>query len=290
MSGVVGRGWVDTHHHVWDLAVRDQEWIDPVTMSAIRHDFDLEELRPRAAAAGVDRTVVVQTVPVGEETPELLALAADSELVAAVVGWTDLTAPDTADRLAALRDHRGGRYLAGIRHQVQDEPDPRWLARRDVRHGLRAVGEAGLVYELLVVPDQLDAALDVVRTLPEVTFVLDHAGKPAIASGELGGWASRIWALAEQPNVYCKLSGLVTEAGWRSWTTGKIRPYADTVLDAFGPDRVMFGSDWPVCLLACDYSDVVELAVRLTGRLDGGERARMFARTAERVYQLGVTG
>lgn len=266
--------------------MRDQPWIDPVDMAALRRSFDLTDLRPRAAAAGVDRTIVVQTVPEPEETPELLALAAHSDLVAAVVGWVDLTTPAVAENLARLREGRGGAHLAGIRHQVQDEPDPWWLTRPDVRRGIAAVGTADLVYELLVVPDQLEAAMATARALPEVTFVLDHLGKPPISSGRLEPWARQVRALARESHVYCKLSGMVTEADATAWTTDAIRRYADAVLDAFGPSRLMFGSDWPVCLLASDYDGVVGLAEELTRHLDEDERTQIFRRTAERVYQL----
>lgn len=275
---------------MWDLAVRDQPWIDPVDMAALRRSFDLTDLRPHAAAAGVDRTIVVQTVPEPEETPELLALAAQSDLVAAVVGWVDLTTPAVAENLARLREGRGGAHLAGIRHQVQDEPDPCWLTRPDVRRGIAAVGTSDLVYELLVVPGQLEAAIATARALPEVTFVLDHLGKPPISSGRLEPWASQVRALARESHVYCKLSGMVTEADGTAWTTDSIRRYADVVLDAFGPNRLMFGSDWPVCLLASDYGGVVGLAEELTRHLGEDERTQIFRHTAERVYQLHPRG
>jgi L-fuconolactonase len=272
---------VDAHHHVWDLSVRDQDWI--AEGSPIRRDFTMADLVPEARAAGVDRTVLVQTVTVPEETPEFLALADEHELIAGVVGWTDLTRPDVADELARLRELPGGRYLKGIRHQVQGEPDPGWLLRPDVRRGLTAVADAGLVYDLVVLPHQLPACTKAAADLPHLTFVLDHLGKPPIASGALEPWASDLRALAAQPNTVCKLSGMVTEADLASWTIDDLRPYAGTVLDAFGPDRLMFGSDWPVCTLAAAYGDVLDTARRLTGLSD---HARIFGATATRVYDL----
>ncbi|MEU3460565.1 amidohydrolase family protein [Streptomyces sp. NPDC006733] len=277
---------VDSHHHVWDLAVRDQDWITGDALAPLRRDFTLEELEPAARAAGVEATVVVQTITVAEETPELLALATGDNLVAGVVGWTDLTVPGVSDALAALRELPGGDRLVGIRHQVQGEPDPRWLLRQDVLRGLSAVAAAGLVYELLVLPHQLPAACAVAELRPELTFVLDHLGKPPIASGEPGSWAEDARRLAALPNTVCKLSGMITEADWDTWTTAALAPYADTVLDAFGPDRVMFGSDWPVCRLAGSYTQVVETALALTGSLAPDERAAVFAGTATRVYGL----
>ncbi|MFD4409357.1 amidohydrolase family protein [Streptomyces sp. NPDC058476] len=277
---------VDAHHHVWDLSVRDQDWITGPELQRLRRNFTLADLAPQARAAGVDRTVLVQTITVAEETPEFLALAARSELVAGVVGWTDLTRPDVAEELARLRESPGGRYLKGIRHQVQGEPDPEWLLRPEVRRGLAAVADAGLVYDLLVLPHQLPASVKAAAAHPELTFVLDHLGKPPIASGAREPWASHVRTLAALPNTVCKLSGMVTEADPATWTTGTLRPYADTVLDAFGPDRLMFGSDWPVCTLAATYGQVMDATHELTSTLDAGERASVFSGTATRVYGL----
>ncbi|MGW0559635.1 amidohydrolase family protein [Streptomyces sp. NPDC003016] len=278
---------VDAHHHVWDLSVRDQDWITGTELTPLRRDFLIGDLAPQAAAAGVRATVLVQTVTVAEETPEFLALAATSDLVAGVVGWTDLTAPGVADALAGLRALPGGDRLVGIRHQVQGEPDPRWLLRHDVHRGLEAVAAAGLVYDLVVLPGQLPAAAQAAAAHPGLRFVLDHAGKPPVASGELEPWASAVRRLAALPNTVCKLSGLVTEADRAAWTVEDLRPYAGTVLDAFGPDRLMFGSDWPVCELASSYAGVLAAARELTAGLAEGERADVFAGTAERTYGLG---
>ncbi|MEU8792314.1 amidohydrolase family protein [Streptomyces sp. NPDC048643] len=277
---------VDAHHHVWDLAVRDQDWITGPELQPLRRDFGMPDLEPEAAAAGVDRTVLVQTVTVAEETPEFLSLAEKNPLVAAVVGWTDLTRPDVADELARLRELPGGHRLKGIRHQVQGERDPGWLLRPDVRRGLEAVARAGLVYDLLVLPHQLPACARAAADHPGLTFVLDHLGKPPIASGVLEPWASAVRALAALPNTACKLSGLVTEADPARRTPDDLRPYADTALAAFGPGRTMFGSDWPVCTLAATYGEVLEIAEELTTALSPGEREAVFGRTATRVYGL----
>ncbi|MFF0964841.1 amidohydrolase family protein [Streptomyces sp. NPDC003703] len=277
---------VDAHHHVWDLSVRDQDWITGPALSPLRRDFTLADLAPEARAAGVERTVLVQTVTVPEETPELLALAEAHELIAGVVGWTDLTRADVADELDRLRALPGGRYLKGVRHQVQGEADPRWLLRPEVRRGLAAVADAGLVYDLVVVPRQLPACAEAAARHPGLTFVLDHLGKPPAATGGTEPWAGDVRALAALPNTVCKLSGLVTEADPATWTPAGLRPYADTVLDAFGPDRLMFGSDWPVCTLAASYAEVLATARELTAGLCAHERAAVFARTADRVYGL----
>jgi L-fuconolactonase len=246
---------VDARRHLWDLGVRDQDWITDPPLGVLRRNFGMTDLEPLAEAAGVVRTVLVQTATVAEETPEFLAVAEESELVGAVVGWTDLTAPDVADTLAGLASGHGGRWLRGIRRQVQGEPDPEWLCREDVRRGLTAVGRAGLVHDPLTVPVQLPAAL--------------------------------IRSLAAHDNVTCKVSGLVTEADWASWTVEDLRVAFEVVLDAFGPERLMFGSDWPVCLVAAEYADVVAAARELTGELSDAERAMVFTDTAVGVY--GVT-
>ncbi|WP_225826592.1 amidohydrolase family protein [Streptomyces naphthomycinicus] len=277
---------VDAHHHVWNLAVRDQEWIRGPELRPLRRDFTLADLEPEARAAGVDRTVLVQTVTVPEETPEFLALAAGHELIAGVVGWTDLTRPDVADELARLRALPGGSRLKGVRHQVQSEPDPEWLLRPGVRRGLAAVADAGLVYDLVVLPHQLPACTRAAEALPQLTFVLDHLGKPPIATGAREPWTTHLRALAALPNTVAKLSGLVTEAGRDTRTAAGLRPYVDTALDAFGPDRLMAGSDWPVCTLAMTYTAVHALTRELTAALGEAERTALFEGTASRVYDL----
>ncbi|MGR4852677.1 amidohydrolase family protein [Streptomyces sp. LARHCF252] len=274
---------IDAHHHVWDLSVRDQDWITGPELAPLRRDFTMKDLESGARAAGVDRTVLVQTVTVPEETPEFLALADEHDLIAGVIGWTDLTRPDVAEELARLRELPGGRHLKGIRHQVQGEPDPEWLLRPDVRRGLAAVADAGLVYDLVVLPHQLPACTRAAADLPGLTFVLDHLGKPPIASGALDPWASHLRALAALPNTVGKLSGLVTEADLASWTVEDLRPYADAALEAFGPERLMYGSDWPVSTLAATYGETLDITRRL---IDPYDHKRILATTATRVYGL----
>jgi L-fuconolactonase len=274
---------VDAHHHLWDLSVRDQPWTAP--LPALRRSFSMDDLRPQLTRAGVTATILVQTVTVAAETPELLQVARDNPEVAGVVGWVDLTAPDVADALAALRERPGGDRLVGIRHQVQEEPDPAWLLRADVRRGLAAVARAGLVYDLLVVRPQLDAAVQVVRQVPGLRFVLDHAGKPGIAAGELDPWRAQLRALAASEAVAVKLSGLLTEAA-PDWTPADLAPYAEHLLDCFGPERVMAGSDWPVCLLRADYQTVQDVTDDLLRQLSDAGRGQVHAGTARRWYGL----
>ncbi len=228
-------------------------------------------------------------LPSAAETADFLALAdVAAGRIAGVVGWADLTSEGIADELARLRSLPGGNRLVGIRHLVQDEPDPDWLRRPAVRRGLRAVGAAGLSYDLLIRPAQLPAALHVTQ-LDGVRFVLDHGAKPDIASGRLEPWAKLVAQIARRPNVVCKLSGLVTEAG-AAWTTAQLTPYADHLLDCFGPQRLMFGSDWPVCTLAASYRDVVAVARMMTSRLDAAELEAVFAGNAVTVYGLQLAG
>ncbi|WP_033263482.1 amidohydrolase family protein [Amycolatopsis vancoresmycina] len=273
---------VDAHHHLWQTSVRRHAWLDGDGTAAIRRDFTPADLR--AAADGIDATVLVQVLPELAESVEFLAIAAAEPIIAGVVGWIDLTGSPARD-IERLRSAPGGALLTGIRHLVQAEPDPRWLERENVLAGLAAVRDAGLVYDLLVVPHQLPAATAAVRALPDLTFVLDHLAKPPIASGELEPWATELATLAREPNVVAKLSGLVTEAG-KPWRPEDLRPYADTALAAFGPDRLMVGSDWPVCLLAGTYAEVMAAADSLLADLSPAERDAVRGGTASRVYGL----
>jgi L-fuconolactonase len=274
---------IDAHHHLWDPARRDYPWLVGEALDPIRHPYTVDDLRTVTAAAGVRSTVLVQTVSAVEETEEFLDLAVAEPLIAGVVGWVDLAAGDVADQLAKLAA-RGP--LVGIRHQVEGEPDPDWLVREDVLRGLTELAAAGLAYDLLVAPAQFPAACAVVDALPEMTFVLDHAGKPPIAAGAWQPWASDLAKLGERPNVFCKLSGLVTVASWDTWSVGHLRRHTEHIIDTFGPERLMFGSDWPVCELAASYEVVLDVAMSLTGTLSDPERADVFEHTARRAYRV----
>jgi L-fuconolactonase len=276
---------VDAHYHLWQLSVRDQPWT--AQLPGLRRDFTLDELRPQLIAAGMRAGVLVQTVPVAEETPEMLTAADSADEIMGVVGWVDLRAPDVADRLAALAEGADGRWLVGIRHGVQDEHDPDWLMRPEVLRGLTAVADAGLVYDLLVRSDQVPMCERVARRLPALRLVLDHGGKPAIASGILDPWREHMTGLARCQNVAVKLSGLLTEAGPDADATA-LHPYSDHLLGSFGPGRTMFGSDWPVSTLQAGYSQVVGLTTELLAGLSGGERAAVFGATAAAWYRLDL--
>lgn len=280
---------IDTHQHVWDVAEHEQPWLaSHDELAPLRRRFDLAGLAPLAAAEGVTATVLVQTMHAPWETPELLALAADGGLVAGVVGWVDLTSPGVADALAALAESPGGGRLAGIRHPALIEPDPDWLARPDVLTGLAAVAEAGLAYDVVGEPRHLPAAARAAASLPQLTVVLDHLGNPDVAAGPGEPWASAFARLAALPNVTAKLSGVLGEPPppGAADPLAHIRPCYDMALAAFGPDRLMFGSDWPVSTLKASYGQVIAAARALTAGLSAAEREAIFSGTARRAYRL----
>ena len=257
-------------------------------LAAIRRPFAPPDLEPLLAAAGIDRTVLVQTRASVDETRELLRTAEATSFVAGVVGWVDLSDPGVAEEIDALRSGPGGDRLVGIRHQVHDEPDADWLLRPDVRRGIAAVGRAGLAYDLLVRSRELPAALQVVRGLPDVRFVIDHVAKPPIRDRVFQPWAERIASFGEMRNTWCKASGMITEADWSSWRPDDLRPYVQHVLDVFGADRLVFGSDWPVCLLAGSYQQVFDATRAALGDLTEGEQSAIFGGNAAEVYRLRV--
>ena len=281
---------VDAHHHVWDLAARPQPWLDEPGHEQIRRTFTPHDLRSAAtrpiAGRRLTSTVVVQCIASLPETRDLLSLAVSAPLIGAVVGWADLTSPAIGDVLDALRSGPGGRHLRAVRHVVQAEPDPHWLQRPDVENGLRAVGKRGLGYDVLVRDHQLPQAIRLAERIPELPLVLDHAGKPPIARNELTDWAQRLRALARHPQVHCKVSGLVTEADHHKWAIEDIRPVWDALLTAFGPDRLMFGSDWPVCLLAGGWNRWADAVEHLLDGCSPTEIHAVLAGTATAFYRL----
>jgi L-fuconolactonase len=281
-------GIIDAHHHLWDLRQHPQTWIDPVTDARINRSFVFDDLEAAITSVDVVGTVVVQSVNDADETTHLLERAAASGgLVAGVVGWADLTSSDLDDRVAEWLDRPDGDLLVGFRHLVQSKPDPDWLMRGEVRRGLGVLARRGLAFDLLVKMPQLPAAIEVVRACPETRFVLDHLAKPPFRTGDLREWERLIRQLAAEPNVCAKVSGLVTEAVPGEWSLASIRPAVDVALECFGVHRLMFGSDWPVCLLEAEYAAVVDLANRLVGdQLSVDERHQFFVATAAAFYRL----
>ena len=276
---------VDAHQHFWDPRRAAYPWMTD-DVAAIHRPFGPADFEPELRANGVDGTIVVQARSSVEETRDLLELATRTPFVRGVVGWVDLTDPGITAVVAGLRAGTGGARLAGIRHQVHDEADPGWLDRDDVRRGIRAVGDAGLAYDLLVRPRELPAATRLVRDLPGVRFVVDHLAKPSIRGGQFEPWATDLARLAAAPNAWCKVSGLVTEADWHAWRPADLRPYVVHALGAFGPARLLFGSDWPVCLLAASYRDVLEAVRECLDGLDERELGAVLGANAIDVYRV----
>jgi L-fuconolactonase len=276
---------VDAHHHFWDPAAADYPWLTD-ELDVIRRAFGPDDLAPLLRSTGVDATVLVQTRSSHEETVDFLATASQTPWIRGVVGWVDLTDPAIDDVLARLQGGTGGDRLVGIRHQAHDEPDPAWLVRDDVVRGIEAVARAGVAYDLLIRPRELPAALALARRVGEVRLVVDHVAKPPIATGAMEPWASGIAQFRELEHVACKVSGMVTEADWTGWTQADLGPYVDHVLEIFGPERLLFGSDWPVCLLAATYEQVVDATRRALAGLTDDERASVFGLTAARIYRL----
>lgn len=273
---------IDAHQHFWRYSEAEYPWIGP-GMEALARDFLPADLAVPAAEHGIEGTVAVQARQSLQETRWLLDLAAEGNLVRGVVGWVDLRSTHVADQ---LREFAGRRGFVGVRHVVQDEPDPRFLLGEAFLHGVAQLGPLGLVYDLLILAPQLTAAVDFVDRFPEQSFVLDHLAKPPIAAGTLDPWRDDIRALARRPHVTCKLSGMVTEAAWRRWKRSDFLPFMETVLEAFTPERLLFGSDWPVCTLSAAYAEVVGIADDLLDRLSPDEQAAVRGGNAVRVYGL----
>ncbi len=276
---------IDAHHHFWDPATGDYPWMTGAGMPLARV-FAPDDLRPLLGPAGVERTILVQTWASLDESQAFLALAEATDFIAGVVAWVDLTDPDVGDQIDALVAGPGGRWLVGIRHLVHDEPDPRWLCRADVRRGLAEVARRGLVYDLLLRPREMPAALETVRALPGLRFVIDHIAKPEIAAQGFERWAPLLRPFGAEPHVWCKLSGMVTEADWTDWTAADIAPYIAEALRVFGPARCLLGSDWPVCLLAADYGRVIGLVRDAIAALPEADQRAILWDSAAQVYRL----
>lgn len=277
---------IDSHQHFWDPAKGDYSWMT-ADHDPIRRVFGPRDLRGELDAAGVSHTILVQTWSSTDETRAFLHLADRTDFVAGVVGWVDLTSQQVGETLDGLLAGPGGKWLVGIRHQVHDEADPDWLLRDDVLRGLEEVSRRGLVYDLLVRPRELPAALGAVQANPQLRLVVDHMAKPDIGGGSLNAWSDALSPLAEyRRRVWCKLSGLVTEADWASRNNSQFTPYLEAALGMFGPDRCMFGSDWPVCLLAGGYERTLKIVKDAVAYLPDAEREAVLRGNAVSAYRL----
>ena len=274
---------IDAHHHFWRYSPEEYGWIDDA-MAAIRRDFLPGDLAAEIRGAGIDAVVSVQARQTLEETDFLLEHAAANPWIAGVVGWLPLVDPGIG---RMLEKYAARPALKGLRHVLQGEPVS-YMERADFNAGLAALREYELTYDILIFHDQLPAAIALVDRHPNQVFVLDHIAKPAIRSRALEPWATHMREIARRPNVYCKMSGVVTEADYKSWTYDQIRPYLQAALDAFTPARTMFGSDWPVCRVATTYAGWVELVERFTVALSADERDAIFRRNVVRAYNLDL--
>lgn len=273
---------IDSHQHFWQYNAVRHAWITE-EMSLLKRDFMPENLDEERKANNIDATIAVQADQSEEETLFLLQLAQRNASIAGVVGWVDLCSPHAARRLKHFAQFD---KLRGFRHIAQDEPDDRFLIRPDFLRGVALLREYGFTYDILIYPEQLPSALELVASFPEQKFVVDHIAKPEIKSRSRSGWAVLMQNIAAKPNVYCKLSGLVTEADWKTWKKEDFRPYLDVVFDAFGPKRLMFGSDWPVCLLAASYQQVVEIVEGYIQDFAADIKDKIFGGNAADFYQL----
>lgn len=274
--------FIDAHQHYWRYNSKEYEWIDE-SMSAIRRDFLPEDLKPELQHNGFGGSVAVQTRQTLEETRWLLELAEKSASILGVVGWVDLCSPEVRSQLHSFAKNR---KLVGIRHIVQGEPDDRFLLRPDFLRGISLLQEFDLAYDILIYTRHLAVAAEFVERFQRQRFVLDHLAKPPIKSGEIKLWAEGIRRLAAFPNVFCKLSGLVTEGDWERWTPEQVRPYLDVAFGSFGPERLMIGSDWPVCLVASSYTRVIELVKSYLDRYSSEVREAVMGGNAERFWRL----
>lgn len=273
---------IDSHQHLWRYTSEDYGWIGP-QMQQLKRDFLPEDLEREMAAAQVDGAVAVQARQSVEETRWLLDLAAQSLAIRGVVGWLPIVQGDLPSQLSELGDTA---KLKGLRHVIQDEPDDDFILREDFNLGIASLLGTGLVYDILIHERHLPQAARFVALHPRQTFVLDHLAKPKITAAEIEPWRTNLFALAAQPNVFCKLSGLVTEGDWEAWTLESLRPYLDAALAAFGPERLMAGSDWPVCLLASGYSRWWETLRGWMSSFKVRHQEMILGETAKSVYRL----
>ncbi len=276
---------VDSHQHFWQVGRFNYPWMTPESDGLCR-DFLPDVLRPVLESNGVGQTILVQASNSLEEARWLLQLADEHPFIVGVVGWVDLQSRDVASQLDEFVTHA---KFKGVRHLVESEPNDNWLSQADVIQGLQQLASRNLTYDLLVQPRHLKYALATVSECSNLRFVLDHLAKPPVATGEIDEWARALKPLAACPNVWCKLSGLVTEADWTTWQVEDLRPFVETALEYFGSQRMMFGSDWPVCLLAATYERVLEACQKLLANLEEKDRQHIFSKNALEFYRIGAT-
>jgi L-fuconolactonase len=280
---------IDSHHHLWDLAISPRPWLAGEMLAGIKRTFSMKDFYSERASAQIDQSILVQTISEYEEMKEFFAVAAEHESVVGVVAWIDMSSTDCFQQLEKYVDLPGAERLVGIRDGAQGRADAQWLAGDQIAVNARKLAEKDLAFDLLVDPSNLAASTQLVSRCPDTTFVLDHIGKPNIAKGdqgELAAWSHSINELAKNKNVSCKISGMVTEADWKAWEEKDFKRYFDVVVNAFGADRIMYGSDWPVCKLAATYEQVAQLAEYLIQDLSPSEKEKFWALNAKKAYGI----
>lgn len=273
---------IDTHHHFWNYNPVDFDWIDE-EMASIRKNFLPKDLKETLLETGVQGVVSVQARQSLEETDWLLEMAEEHDFIKGIVGWLPLAAENIHQ---VLEQYSGNQWLKGVRHVVQGESDPAFILGKDFNRGISQLKNDGLVYDILILEHQLPNTIRFVDQHPEQQFIVDHIAKPKIKHNETEPWARNLKELARRENVSCKISGMVTEADYHSWTKEQLQPYFDVVLEAFGPSRLMYGSDWPVCLVATSYSDWLNLVKDMLSGLSPDEQEQIFSRNAKHFYHL----
>lgn len=273
---------IDSHQHFWKFDPVRDAWITD-SMKVIQRDFLPSDLEPILQASGIDGCIAVQADQSGAETRFLLNLASGNNFIKGVVGWMDLRSPELEKQLAPFQSDK---KLKGFRHIVQAEPDDKFLLNAHFLTGIETIGRHGYTYDILVFPKQLPAVLEFVQRFPNQKFVIDHLAKPDIKNGTLEPWKSFIQKIGQCTNVYCKVSGMVTEANWGNWQYEQFLPYLDTVFEAFGPSRIMYGSDWPVCLLAAPYANQLVIVKKYIATLTATEQQWVMGKTAIEFYSL----
>ncbi|CAB4341285.1 unannotated protein [freshwater metagenome] len=279
---------IDSHHHVWDLSVREQGWMVGDALQPIKKNFLITDLRDAISESGITNTVVVQTVTNYDETPELLELAKLDPLVSGVVGFLKIDAADAISHLDGYESLPGYEYLVGIRDIAHDYPDENYLSKPQVIQNVKELGKRGFSYDLLTKTPHMNAAIELVKSCPDTQFIIDHISKPYIAKKEMQPWAELLKTLAGFENVVIKVSGIFTEADWGSWSYDTFKPYLEQVTEIFTPARMMFGSDWPVCLLAATYKQTIEIMEKFTENFSNNEKENFWAKTAISSYGLKV--
>jgi L-fuconolactonase len=273
---------IDAHQHFWQYSAKEYGWIGP-NMAVLKQDRLPDDLAPLLKEANLDGTVAVQARQTLEETQWLLELADQHDFIKGVVGWVDMCGSGLRRQLERFSAHP---KLRGVRHVVQDEPDDQFMLRDDFLHGIATLAKFDLTYDILIFPKHLPVACELVARFPDQPFVLDHIGKPPVKNAVVEPWARDMGRLAAHPNIVCKLSGMVTEADWLGWEPSHFQPYLEAVLESFGPNRLMFGSDWPVCSLAGSYGQITGLVAVWTQQLSAHEQADIWGGTARRFYGL----